>query len=69
MNYKKMTSLLLAGAMTASLFCSMTVNAQEPVTVTGVFGDEEIEVTFDKAPERVASLAGWGHSLGLWFLL
>lgn len=63
MKYKKMISYLLAGAMAASLCFSMTGNAEEPVTVTGVFGDEEIEVTFDKAPERVVSLAGFATEM------
>lgn len=63
MKHRRSISWLLTGAVAASFFCSGAVCAEEPVTVTGVFGDEEIEVTFEKAPERVVSLAGFATEM------
>ena len=63
MKSKKMISFLLAGAVAASMVFGMTGSAEEAVTVTGIFGEDEIEVTFEKAPERVASLAGFATEM------
>ena len=63
MNGKRVTGMILAGAVAASLFGSAPAFAEEPVTVTGIFGEEEIDVTFEKAPERVVSLAGFATEM------
>lgn len=63
MNGKRVTGMILAGAVAASLFGSVPAFAEEPVTVTGIFGEEEIDVTFEKAPERVVSLAGFATEM------
>ena len=63
MKLKKMTGVILAGAMVSSVFFGIPVLAEEPVTVTSVFGDEEVEITYEKAPERVVSLAGFATEM------
>ena len=63
MNGKRVTGMILAGAVAASLFGSAPAFAEEPVTVTAIFGEEEIDVTFEKAPERVVSLAGFATEM------
>ena len=41
MNRKRITSIFLASAVITSMLCAAPVSAEEPVTVTGVFGEEE----------------------------
>ena len=64
MKGKRMTGIMLAGALAVTSFAGcMTVFAEDPVTVTSVFGDQEVEITYEKAPERVVSLAGFATEM------
>ena len=38
-------------------------NMEDAVTVTSVFGEEEMEITYNKVPERVVSLAGFATEM------
>lgn len=63
MSYKRIISMCLAGVMTLSLSASAVAAEVEPVTVTSIFGDEEVEITYEQAPERVVSLAGFATEM------
>lgn len=42
---------------------SSAVEKADTVTVTSVFGGEEVDITYDKAPERIVSLAGFSTEM------
>lgn len=63
MNRKRITNMFLASAVITSMLCAASVSAEEPVTVTGVFGEEEIDITFEEVPEHVVSLAGFATEM------
>lgn len=43
----------------------VTTASSDAVTVVNVFGEDEIEMTYEKAPERVVSLAGFATEMML----
>lgn len=65
MRLKQMSSIAITGIIGFTLWAGTVVSAEtvEPITVTSVFGDENVEITYEKAPERVASLAGFATEM------
>lgn len=64
MKRKRIMGLMLAGMLAVSSFAgSAAVYAEESVTVTSVFGDQDVDITYEKAPERVVSLAGFATEM------
>lgn len=61
MKYNKIIGFMLAVSFTA--ISSISVMAEEAVTVTSIFGGEEVEITYETVPERVASLAGFATEM------
>ena len=41
----------------------IVTNNEDGVTITSVFGDAEMEITYDEVPERVVSLAGFATEM------
>lgn len=63
-------SLLFLTACTSTPSSSLPENngelsskADAPVTVTSVFGGEEVEITYEQTPERIVSLAGFSTEM------
>lgn len=64
MKKKRVVSAVLAGTMMVSVLgnCGQ-VHAQEAVTVPSIVHEEELDITYEKTPERVVSLAGFATEM------